>query len=291
LQQAAEEKGLVRDWAFEASRAGSWFRRQRIRDFLFRLRPAPRTRVLRAATSADRWILYFLFLPDGQLTPAHRFTLARLARTGMKRLVLCATPHQEDVPAELHDLSDALIWKALSGFDFSAYAAGLRHLARRSSGCDVFVMNDSVLGPFADLDALMDRAKWDLTGITGSGNEENHVQSYAFILRGVTRSRLWGLRTIFPPGAAFDDFAAVVRSQETRFARVAARRMSVGAFWFAAWSVENPDPTLFAADVLLDQGFPFIKKSALAKFRHVVGHVMAAKLDARLAAYGHPLFP
>ena len=291
LQQASDDKGLVHDWQFEPSRADPWFRRERIKDFLFRLRPAPRSRVLRAATAHDRWLIYFAYLPDGRLTPAHRFTLARLGELSMELLVICATPDADDVPQELSGLCDALIWKGLSGFDFSAYAVGLRHLAQRSKGCDAFVLNDSVLGPFTDLGAFMDRAKWDLSGLSGSRNDENHIQSYAFILRGVTRMRLLRLATIFPPGGAFNDFAAVVRTQETRFAHVAARHMSVGAFWFAAWHPENPDPTLFTADVLLDQGFPFIKKSALAKFRHVVGPAMAAKLDARLAAFGHPPFP
>lgn len=291
LDQIADDKGLIHNWWFEPSRADSWFRRERIRDALLRLRRAPPTRILRAATRQSRWLLYFAFLPDGRLTPAHRFTLERLAEQGIKLLVVCASRSADEVPAELHDVSDALIWKGLSGFDFSAYAAGLRHLARRSPGCDVFVFNDSVLGPFADLGAFLDRAQWDLTGMTGSRNDENHIQSYAFILRDLTRRRLRALMTIFPPGAAFNDFAAVVRSQETRFARVAARRMSVGAFWFAAWHPENPDPTLFTADVLLDQGFPFIKKSALAKFRPVVGAAMAEALDARLLAFGHPPFP
>lgn len=290
LNQAADDKGLVHDWRFVPSRVEGWFSRERIRDFLFRLRPAPPTRIIRAATQQNRWILYFAFLPDGQLTPAHRFTLEKLRCAQASLLVVCATPDAGDVPAELHDIADALIWKGMSGFDFSAFAAGLRHIAAASPGADVFVINDSVLGPFADLDAMFDRARFDLTGMTGSRLEENHVQSYAFILRKVTPARLRGLWTIFPPGRAFDDFAAVVRSQETRFARVAARHMSVGAFWFAD-DPDNRDPTLFTPDVLLDQGFPFIKKSALAKFRHVVGEAMVATLDARLAAFGHPPFP
>lgn len=291
MDQAEDDHGLIHDWRFEPSAANRWFRRERIRDFLFRLRAAPPSRVLRAATPAPRWLLYFAYLPDGRLSPAHRFTLDRLSAHRAKLLIVCAAPGEDAVPAELREIGDALIWKGLSGFDFSAYAAGLRHLAQASPGSDVFVLNDSVLGPFADLDALIDRARFDLTGITGSRNDENHVQSYAFILRGVTRRRLWRLWSIFPPGRAFDDFAAVVRSQETRFARVAARSMTVGAFWFAARHPENRDPTLFTADALLDQGFPFIKKSTLAKFRHVVGAAMAGELDARLAAFGHPPFP
>lgn len=289
--QTEDEYGLVHHWRFEPSLADPWFRRQRIKDFLFRLCPAPPSKVLKAATAAPRWILYFVYLPDGKLTPAHRFTLDRLKAEAMKLLIVCAAPRLEDVPAELGDIADALIWKGMAGFDFSAFAVGLGHLAKASPGSDIFVMNDSVLGPLAPLGRFMDEARFDLTGITGSRNDENHVQSYAFILRGVTRSRLWQLRSIFPPGLAFNDFAEVVRTQETRMARVAAKRMSVGAFWFAARHPENPDPTLFTAGVLLDQGFPFVKKSALAKFRHVVGEAVASDLDNRLSVFGHPPFP
>jgi len=291
LNQADDDKGLLHDWRFEPSRVAGWFHRERIRDFLFRLCRAPRAQVLRSVTSDTRWILYFAYLPGGSLTPAHRFTLARLGKETAKLLVICAAPGTEDVPAELYDLADALIWKGLSGYDFSAYNLGLRHIAQMSPGSDVFILNDSVLGPFGDLGDFFDRAQWDLTGMTGSRLEENHIQSYAFILRNVTRWRLWALKSIFLPFGAFDDFASVVRSQETRMARVAAKTMSVGALWFAERYPENPDPTLFTADVLLDQGFPFIKKSALGKYRQVIGPAMADALDARLAAFGHPPFP
>lgn len=278
---------LMRDWTFVPSGASRYFRRQRIKDLLQNLRRAPPTRVLQQATPEPEWILYFIFLPDGQLSPHHRFTLSRLKRSGMKLLIVCATAQPSDVPAEVHAYADALIWKGLSGFDFSAYAAGLWHLATASPGANILVLNDSVLGPFADLKPFMDRALWDLTGFTASRYEENHIQSYAFILRHVTRWRLLSLSTVLPKWLAFDRFDEVVRSQETRFARVASRHLSVGAFWFASDDA-NEDPTLFTPGELLDDGYPFIKRSALGKYRAVLDPDIVKDLEDRLARFSHP---
>jgi len=285
-----EGDGLVRDWTFQPLAASAYHGRQRIKNFVTRLRRAPPIRILRRADRAPAWILYFVFLPDGQLTPAHRFTIARLKAMDPKLMIVCAAPDPDVVPPELHERADALIWKGMSGFDFSGYAAGLRHLAARSAGADVLVFNDSVLGPFVDLTGFLARARWALTGFTASQFNGNHIQSYGFIIRDLTRRRLAALRSVFVPGLAFDDFDAVVLNQETRFAAVAARRMDVGAFWYAG-DARNEDPTLFTPEILLDEGFPFIKKSALGKFRHVIGNAVAERLDARLAAFGHPPFP
>jgi lipopolysaccharide biosynthesis protein len=278
---------LIRDWTFVPSRASRYFRRQRIKDLLFHLRPAPPTEIMRAATPATEWILYFMFLPGGTLAPSHRFTLPRLAASGMKLLIVCATPQPSDIPADVRDHADALIWKALPGFDFSAYAAGLWHLATASPGAHVLVLNDSVLGPFTELKPFMARARWDLTGFTASRNDENHIQSYAFILRNVTRWRLLTISTVLPKWLSFHRFGEIVRSQETRFARVAAHHMSVGAFWFAPDDA-NKDPTLFTPGELLDDGYPFIKRSAVGKFRHVLPPAIVSDLEERLTAYSHP---
>jgi lipopolysaccharide biosynthesis protein len=278
---------LIRDWTFLPSKASRYFRRQRIKDFLFHLHLAPPKRILRKATPAPEWILYFMFLPDGKLAPSHRFTLQRLMTSGMKLLIVCATAQPSDIPADVRNHADALIWKALPGFDFSAYAAGLWHLAATSPGANVLVLNDSVLGPFVELKPFMARTRWDLTGFTASQYEENHIQSYAFILRDVTRWRLLMISTVLPKWLSFHRFDEIVRSQETRFARVAAHHMSVGAFWFASDDA-NKDPTLFTAGDMLDDGYPFIKRSAVGKFRHVLPPGIVKDLDERLAAFSHP---
>ena len=116
-------------------------------------------------------------------------------------------------------------------------------------------MNDSVFGPFVPLRPVLDNSRWDLTGFTASGELTNHVQSYAFCLRGVTP------------------------------ARVAARSMTVGALWYSdATRVHNP--TLVKPMELLDAGFPFLKRALLTKSSNYIERDLVLE---RLARHGHPL--
>jgi len=277
----ARAPGPTRLWTFVPSRPPFIGRLSRAKSALTGWGPPPLHQVLRPPDPATRWNCYFLYLPSGQLTPAHLYTLDRLRALPGKLLAICATPQPASVPAALAD-ADALIWKGLSGYDFSAYALALRAIASGSPGADLFVMNDSVLGPFADLDRLFASAPWALTGFTASAMFENHIQSYAFLLRGVTGETVRALDQVMPAHRACDRYRDVVNLQETRFARFAARRMSVGALWHAN---DGSDPSLDAAAWLLGQGFPFLKRSLLGRYARLQDE---AALTAFLVAQDHP---
>ena len=222
---------------------------------------------------------------DGEMTAAHRYTLDRLAAEPGRLLVVCAAATSDAVPAEIAERCDALIWKALPGFDFSAYGIALRHLAAVSPGCDAFVMNDSVLGPFASPAAALADAPWDLAGFTGSWLFENHIQSYAFQLREVTPGRVAALAPVLSRRTAFNRYMDVVICQETRLARVAARTMRVGARFFVADRVAH-NPSLHHAAMLARAGVPFIKRSLLT---HYAAFQDRTEIAAIVAGHGHPL--
>lgn len=274
---------LERDWTYRPSRIGYHTRALRIRARM-RRRPGPATQVLRAVTPRQRWTCYFLYLPDGVLQPAHRFTLERLRARNAGLLVVCATPDPAMVPAFLHEVADALIWKDLGGFDFCAYALAIETVARNSAGADLFIMNDSVLGPFTDLDAQLDRTPWDLTGFTAFARIENHIQSYAFNLRSVTPATVAALRPALSSGIAHDYYRDVIYAQETRLARVAARSMSVGSLWYAPDA--SGDASIFAAMSLVANDFPFLKRKLLGREK---GHFAEDLIHAYLEERRHPL--
>jgi len=276
---------LQRDWTFVRSRPTLVARLSRLKSRLTGRRPPPQYRALKPVAPRPRWNAYFAYLPDARLSPGHLFTIERLRRLDGGLLVICATPGPADVPEELRSMADALYWKGLSGYDFSAYAIALRAIAAHSPGADAFVMNDSVLGPLVDPKPMLDRAPWDLTAFTASSAVENHLQSYAFLLRGVTGERIAAFGSALPERFAYDRFRDVVNLQETRFARLAARHMSVGAFFYAD-AASLGDPSLAAAATLLEAGLPFLKKSLLG---HYAGFQDEARLRAMLAAHGHPL--
>lgn len=278
---------LVRYWRFVRSPVTWRTRLARLHAAVTGLRPAPRHKLLKPCFIAPRWSVYFMYVPEGIVHAAHYFTLNRLKARGVPLLVVIATQKPENIPDQVWSIADALAWKSLSGFDFSAYTIALHELASSSPECEALVMNDSVLGPFNDLDALFAETTCDLVGFTGYGFVENHIQSYAFLMRGVSPARMSSLRTVFPKWASFDGFKGVVYCQETRFARIASRAMRVGALWYGTREVTG-DPTLLQAAALLEQGFPFLKKSLFGKFAGVQDE---EALRAFLERQEHPRFP
>lgn len=277
--------GLVHNWSFTRSRPTAIVRLARLKTIVVGVRAAPQSQVLRAVSNRDRWNIYFLYLPDGVLTSAHRHTLSRLRTLHGGLFVVCAAPQPAMVPAELLEVSDAAIWKGTSGYDFSAYSLAIREVARSSPGADVFLMNDSVLGPFGDIDSVLRTAPWQVTGFTAWSAFENHVQSYALFLKRVTPDLVRQLRTVLRERTAFNRFQDVVNWQESRLARIASRTVSVGALWFEP-TFEAGDPSVVRAVALLRAGFPFLKRSLVGgKLAHRADqHTLRRLLDER----GHP---
>ncbi len=269
--------GIHSNWSFAPSNVPRWRKRTVFESFLLRSIRAPKSLQLVPVIPAAMWALFFIYLKGPNLSAAHRFTLRRLREQGLKIFVVIASPAASALPCDLREMVDALYWKDLPGYDFSAYALGLRVLARDSPAATVLVLNDSVHGPACDLSALMTAPPWDLTGFTASGKIENHIQSYAFILRSLTREKLAAMRTVFLPFGAFRQREDVISCQESRFARVAARSMTVGALWYQAAG----DLTQSAPFELMDAGLPFLKRSLIEE-RSAFGNKCQARkrLDA-----------
>jgi lipopolysaccharide biosynthesis protein len=246
----------------------------------------PAWKALMPAASRRRWFVYFIYLSGGQLSAAQRFALERLATEDAGLMVICACPENDPVLDELKPLCNALYWKAETGWDFSAYALGLSELARFSPGADVLVMNDSIFGPFRPLVPFMDAAPWQLTGFTGNAQEENHVQSYAFIVKNISEDVVLALEPAMSTTWSYNTANAVILWQETRLARVAARHLTVGAFWYGD-DQKMKDLCLFYPKELLQSGFPFFKRSLLGKF--ATRFQPPEEMKVVLASLGHPL--
>lgn len=277
--------GMTRDWDFTPSPVAGWRTRQRIAAMLRRSQRGPGWQTIRPVTAQARWTVYFLFAPDGRFDPAHGFTLARLRDAGHRLMVVCATPSPSVVPAEVAQYADALYWKGLTGYDFSAYSAALREIACKSPHATVMVINDSVYGPFTDVRHVLDNPPWELTGFTATAEIENHIQSYAFVLADTTRSRMRSLASVMFPMLALSQTDDVIQVQESRFARVAARSMRVGSYWFAD-GVEVVNPSLERPIELVNAGFPFLKRSLTGKLKD---RQDIARTRELLFALGHPV--
>lgn len=298
---------LVRNWTYRPSSPGPLVRLSRWKSLLTGRVAFPAHAALRRIGRQDRWNGLFLYLPDGRITPSQRFTVERLIGLSGASAVVCATPHPDHVPVAQLTGVDALYWKGLGGFDFSAYALLAHEVAQHSPGATLYLQNDSVLGPFGDVDALVATMPWRVGGFLASSAMENHLQSYALVLRNVDHGLLSRLAPALSTRRAYDHWRDVVNLQETRLARLAGRSESVGALWYAPHAHEGAprlweaavakfgrsseaqrptsDPSLRDAPELLGQGFPFLKRSLFTRNAHLQPR---APLDAFLAAQGHP---
>ncbi len=277
-------EGATTHWTFKPSRP-RW-------DIVLRRWSARRTRrappehrLVQPPAGPGRWLMYFMYLPQGQLSIHQRFTLERLEAEDAKLMIVCACPPDHPVLQSLQERCDALCWKALEGYDFSAYAAGLSELARHAPGADVLVLNDSMLGPFGPLLPFIEQAPWRLTGLSASALSENHIQSFAFIVRQLDTDFLQAVAPVLSTRWSYDQPNAVILLQETLLARVAHRHMDVGAYWYTDGS-RHLDLALNCPQQLVEAGFPLLKRSLFGKFAGTFQD--PAKMQALLRRLGHP---
>ncbi len=267
----------------------------------------PTHRMIRSPVPNRRWNCLFLFTRGDQLDSDQRQILMRMRALPGRLLVVVAANH---VPVMIEQIADAVILKSRGGFDFSAYALALDAIAHHSPGAFVYLQNDSVFGPFESIEPSLERMTWDLSGFIGSAAVENHISSFAFALRAVTPERVAALAPALSSRFAYDRHQHVVALQETRLARIAARTMGVGALWFMPDRPISPPPHIrlamalgrsggrsvdLTADIalampvmLLDQGFPFMKRSLFGKFSGVAD---TDALRARLVSEGWDVSP
>lgn len=213
-------------------------------------------------TEGSRWSGYFAYCPHGRLEPYHRETLRRLRELSDGLCVVIASRDHAIVADESLESADLLILKDLGGFDFSAYAIAISEVARRAPDSAILLMNDSVLGPFGDCRDAWE-SPWQMTGFTASSQFENHLQSYAFLLKGVDGATMRMLKPAIRRDKACDRYRDAVNLQETRLGRIASTTMTVGSLYY---DPGGGNPVLDHAVDLCQSGFPFLKRSLLGRY-------------------------
>lgn len=256
--------GLKTYWDFEPSTVSLRHKWQRMTCHLWRRIDRPSHAMISRPYPAERWNLYFVYCPDGALSVSHRYTIDRLRSAGHPLLIVCGTSAPEKIPPELQSSCDSLYWKDLPGYDFSAYRIALEAICEHSPGATVFMMNDSVFGPFVDINPYVEYAPWDLTGFSASAIGENHIQSFAFIIKHLTGHVLKHFDSVFFPDAAYARLGDVILCQELKLARVGSYNLSVGSYWYNPIGKEF-DSMLHIPFDMVRAGMPFLKRSLLGK--------------------------
>lgn len=249
----------------------------RIRRLLHRLtdaESAPSFTILKDARPNDKWVLFFCYLPENEITYDHYHTIKNLRSKNYSLMIVAAATNPSVLEKRLSDLCELLIIKDLKGYDFSGYSIGIRHILKTSYNANILVLNDSVIGPIKDIFKLLEDSPWGLTGLTSCEIRENHIQSYAFMFKNINIDKFNKLSSVFPKNICYSRYMAVVRMQESRFARIAAKHMTVGSIWHSKDDMTVHDPLY-----LIEQGFPFLKKSLFSKFKGGLSEIDKNRID------------
>jgi hypothetical protein len=145
----------------------------------------------------EKVALFVHFDAGGQVTPAAREFIASLSEAGLDVAFVTNSERLQDEAKDFlkHHCAEILIRRNI-GYDFGAWRDALDTLSLpRPQTRAIYLVNDSVYGPFADLKPLLDAIDFgraDLWGATESWQHRYHLQSF-FLGCGeaVIRGRAW----------------------------------------------------------------------------------------------------
>lgn len=155
------------------------------------------------------------------------------------------------------------------GYDFGSWATALDRYPRIAAADCVLFVNDSLAGPFAVLDGLLEQfqgSRADVWGITDTTQFGYHLQSYCLgFRRGCLQEpplrRFW--RDIRVERSKED----VIWRNEIGFSRLLRRERFVteAAIPYRTVVADGENPTIVGWHKLLDRGFPFVKRTLLER--------------------------
>lgn len=217
-------------------------------------------------------VLFAAFQARGDLAPAAAHYLRALVRQGTQVVLIVNTDDAARplvLPPDLFASLAGVLVRANHGYDFGAWSHAHALLADRLDPRHLLLANDSVVGPLDDaafdgLWAAVLGSQADLVGLTESPRPQRHLHSH-FLLFGRAAWLGGQVSRFLDQVLAFDDKALVVAIYETRLtSRMLMAGLEVQTV-FPALSSEplHVNDTLDRWDVLLDQGFPFVKANAV----------------------------
>jgi GT2 family glycosyltransferase/glycosyltransferase involved in cell wall biosynthesis len=199
--------------------------------------------------------------PLGRLKPHVLPYADLLSANGIAVLLVVVADRPVDfLGAELAAPAGIVVRENL-GYDFAAWAQGIRLFPEIWSADALYVTNDSVV-PSANgarFDALVDRVRAseaDIVGLTASHEYGWHVQSYFLAVKATALSS-WAFQLFVRDIQLLGSKDEVIQAYEVPFAaRMQAAGLSVEILFESPFAV---NPTLFGWRELIGQGFPFVK--------------------------------
>lgn len=228
---------------------------------------APHTRVERAGRTgaSDRYAVLAHFSTEPQVSLSFRSLVEALVGLGHQVVVVSSATCPEPLDWADAELGDTrVLRKPNVGYDFGSWAVGLAMTPEAARAEHVVLANDSLVGPFAPIDSLLDRfyrSPADVWGLTETLQFTRHLQSYFLGFRGGVLTepplaRFWaGVRH-------YEDKQLVIHRNEIGLGQLLqAEGYAVDAAFVAGHVVDPADnPTIAGWRTLLDRGMPFVKR-------------------------------
>jgi hypothetical protein len=205
--------------------------------------------------------LFVTYNQAGHLVPhARRHAEAWAAHGYLVVLIIAADDLSAFDPAQDVSAFTGAMLRQNAGYDFGAWAAGIRSLPGLREAASLVTVNDSIYGPMSGFEGFVRRLREtpaDVIGMTESLELVWHYQSFlvAFGPGALRSDAFWQFWT----GVRVGDRAYVIDRYELTLAkRMKDGGLSVTAL-FPADRVRLFNPTIRHWRTLLDTGFPFVK--------------------------------
>lgn len=174
------------------------------------------------------------------------------------------------------------------GYDFGSWAVGLAMFPRLRDAGTVVLANDSLVGPFASIDGMLDRlhaTTADVWGLTETLQFARHLQSYFVAYRGGVLADApldWFWRGV----RHHADKQTIIHRNEIGLGRLLeSEGYALDAMFGAGQVVPASDnPTIAGWRTLLERGMPFVKREIVRSPGLAPGgHEIPAELRHRYA--------
>ena len=140
--------------------------------------------------SVRRACVFAHFDKDGKVDEYVRYYLSCLMNVADHIHFVTVSDLDDESHAALVSLGIEITQRDNVGYDFMSYSFGLRSLEIDDYD-EIIICNDSVYGPFFDLQAIfqhMDAVDCDFWGITESLEISRHIQSYFVVFKAAVLS-------------------------------------------------------------------------------------------------------
>lgn len=216
----------------------------------------------------DRLAVLAHYSEDRRVSRSFRVLVRQLSHLGYKAVIVSASLVEDELDWGGQLPPDAVVVRQPNvGYDFGSWAIGLDLVGEAAAAQSVILANDSMVGPFAKIDPLVEQfesSQADVWGMTDTQQLCHHLQSYFLgfqsgVLLDAPLAGFWRDVCIHP--TKWD----VIRHNEIAFSNLLYREGYVTTAAFRADSVVGSadNPVIAGWYRLLRAGFPFVKREVV----------------------------